>query len=52
MLKIKFLKEKDKYLYNYQFVPVAAALVYGVGFGLPTILGLVMKCFGTDITIF
>lgn len=44
--------DKDQYLYNYEFVPAAAGLVYGVGFGLPILLGLVMKCFGTDITIF
>lgn len=30
------------------FLPVAAGMIYGVGFILPTILYIFMKCFGSD----
>lgn len=44
--------DKTKYIFRYDYVPVAAIVVYSIGFGLPIILGIIMKCFGTEITIF
>ena len=34
-----------------EFVPIATGIIYGVGFGLPVLLALLMKAFGSDITI-
>lgn len=45
-------EDKENYKYNYSYVPVATALIYGLGFGTPICLAVLMKCFGTDITVF
>ena len=45
-------EDKDKYSYNYSYVPIACGLIYGVGFGTPLILSILMKCFGTEISVF
>src|SRR5258708_6695497 len=36
--------------YYADFVPQAATLIYGLGFGLPAGLAFSMKCFGTTIS--
>ncbi len=33
-------------------MPIATALIYGVCFGTPILLAIIMKCFGSDITLF
>lgn len=37
---------KGDFYYNLKFVPVAAAVIYSVGFGLPLALKLLMKFMG------
>ena len=33
-----------------EFVPIASAVIYGVGFGLPLLISFLMKIFGTSLT--
>lgn len=33
-----------------EFVPIAGVVIFGVGFGLPILLGFLMKIFGTSLT--
>ena len=36
------------YSYNFDFIPMAALIVYTVGFLQPILMCTVMKCFGCD----
>lgn len=40
-------ESKEEFEWEYNFVPVAASVIYTIGFGLPLALKLIMKCFGT-----
>lgn len=37
----------DEFTYNFKFVPIAAAVVYGIGIGLPFALKLLMRMLGS-----
>jgi hypothetical protein len=37
----------EKFKYNFNYVPVAATVIYSIGFGLPLALKLIMKFMGT-----
>lgn len=43
----KFIQGNSTKNFFQKFIPVAAGIIYGVGFLLPIILGLIMKCFGS-----
>lgn len=43
---------KNDFKYNFNYMPIATALIYGVCFGTPILLAIIMKCFGSDITLF
>lgn len=38
----------DSFTYNFRFVPIAAAVIYSIGFGLPFALKLLMKLLGSN----
>jgi NADH:ubiquinone oxidoreductase subunit 5 (subunit L)/multisubunit Na+/H+ antiporter MnhA subunit len=40
-------EDSAKFEENYEFVPVAATVIYSIGFGLPLLLKLIMKFMGT-----
>ena len=37
----------DKFTYDYNFVPVAATVIYSIGLGLPLALKLLMQFMGS-----
>lgn len=39
----------DKFQYKFSYFPVAVAVIYGIGFGLPLAIKLIMKFFGTGM---
>ena len=47
----RFLDGNSTKNFFQEFVPIATGLIYGIGFGLPILLALLMKAFGTEITI-
>lgn len=38
----------DKFTYNYNFIPIAATVVYSIALGLPLGLKLLMRLIGTE----
>ena len=36
----------EKFKYNFNYVPIAATVIYGIGFGLPFALKIIMKFMG------
>lgn len=47
--KITFLKNKDKWESDFNFVPVAASLIYGIGFIVPVVVCFLMRFFGSQV---
>ncbi|KRX05049.1 hypothetical protein PPERSA_06683 [Pseudocohnilembus persalinus] len=47
-----FSSEGSSFRFDYSFVPFAALLIYLIGFGTPILMGIVMKCFGNQVTAF
>jgi len=41
--------DSSKYKYEFSFVPISAVYIYGIGFGLPILLSIMMKMFSTEI---
>lgn len=44
----RYFQMKNKFTYNYDFIPIAAAVVYSIGLGLPFCLKLLMRLLGSD----
>ena len=44
----RFFQMKENFSYNYEFIPVAATVIYGIGLGLPLGLKLLMRVLGTN----
>lgn len=40
-------ESSSEFEWEYDFVPVAATVIYSIGFGLPLGLKIIMKCLGT-----
>eukprot|EP00825_Cyclidium_porcatum_P027177 TRINITY_DN2922_c0_g2_i3.p1 TRINITY_DN2922_c0_g2~~TRINITY_DN2922_c0_g2_i3.p1 ORF type:complete len:150 (-),score=30.23 TRINITY_DN2922_c0_g2_i3:377-826(-) len=36
----------------YKDIYIAALLIYCIGFGTPIVLGIIMKCFGSEVSLF
>jgi len=41
--------DATQFVYNFTFVPTAAMVVYGFGFGFPAVLTILMKIFGSKM---
>ena len=41
-------EEADDFEYNFRLIPVAAMILYGVGFGLPLLLKFILNLYGTS----
>jgi hypothetical protein len=39
---------KSKFTYNYEFVPIAATVIYSIGIGLPLLMKLMMRILGSQ----
>lgn len=39
-------KERPKFTYNFNIVPIAMSVLFGMAFGLPFAIRMVVKCFG------
>lgn len=44
--------DRTKYEYDFRYTPFASLLIYSIGFGTPILLAIIMKCFGSEITLF
>lgn len=38
----------DKFTYNYNYIPVAATIIYSLGLGLPFLLKVIMRFLGSN----
>ena len=43
----RYLETSENFAYNFNFVPIAATVVYSIGFGLPLALKFIMKLLGS-----
>lgn len=48
---VKFIQGSSTKNFYQKFIPIAASIIYGIGFILPVILGVIMRCFGSETTI-
>ena len=44
----RYTQMKDKFTYNYEFVPVAAAVIYSIGIGFPLAMKFLMRILGSQ----
>lgn len=44
----RYLQMGDQFTYNYNFVPIAATVIYSIGLGLPLALKLLMRFLGSN----
>jgi len=39
---------EEKFTYSFSMIPVASIVIYGIGFGLPTAIKLIVQCYGKE----
>ena len=44
----RYWQMKSKFTYNYEFVPIAATVIYSIGIGLPLLMKLMMRLLGSQ----
>ena len=40
-------EELEAFTYNFKFIPEAAVVLYGIGFGLPLVVRFLINCYGS-----